>query len=411
MHMVAIRPQTVDVTIAAPCDYSFVPEFCPSGRIETITDSDDYLVVEIQPVPAGAQPSAPGKLDPPGLATSLAEWVTAWHRGNAAHPIVYHTADTGPELAAAIDRSAGFVSETNRLLGSTVRPHRHHPYWAGAVDHHRATAVQPVYWAALEAILGPGGAPKDIAGLRQRLLGRMPFPRPWHPRWADLRVVLERLADLASGRSLLIVSTEPNVVRSRLITIARSIGARNVMHLEPDDVFGSTTGSPARFDAALIVVRPAAFEMSHDYLRSLAGMLADDAPAVLALSELSDAGAFVLSPVAVESVAERIGGGLVMNRMEIIPAPGWRIAAQAEMMARARRAARAGGNFSRVLDLMAAMFFAGVSLTANLASLWGVRRPGQRPCSTALLHLVREPRAASVCSEPRVQAMADTWTA
>jgi hypothetical protein len=411
MHMVAIRPKTVDVTIAAPCDYSFVPEFCPSGRVETITDSDDYLVVEIQPVSAGAQATAPGKLDPPGLAKSLTEWVTAWHRGNAAHPIVYHAVDTGPELAAVIDRSAVFVSETNRLLGSTVRPHRHHPYWAGAVDHHRATAVQPVDWTALEAILGPGGVPKDIAGLRQRLLGRMPSPRPWHPHWTDLRVVLERLARLASGRSLLIVSTEPDVVRKRLIAVARSAGARNVMHLEPGDVFGSATESRARFDAALIVVRLAAFDMSHEYFRSIAEMVADDAPVVLALSELSDAGALALSPADVESAVERIGDGLVMERMETVPAPNWRITAQAEMMARARQATRANGYAGRMLDLIAAMFFAGVSLMANLACLRGMRRPGRRACSTALLHLVRERRAASVRSEPMAQAMADTWTA
>jgi hypothetical protein len=73
MHMVAIRPQRVDVTIAGPCDYSFVPEFCPSGRIETMTDSDDYLVVEIQPASASSQATVPGPLDPPGLAKSLAE--------------------------------------------------------------------------------------------------------------------------------------------------------------------------------------------------------------------------------------------------------------------------------------------------------------------------------------------------
>jgi hypothetical protein len=64
-----------------------------------------------------------------------------------------------------------------------------------------------------------------------------------------------------------------------------------------------------------------------------------------------------------------------------------------------------------MLDLIAAMFFAGVSFMANLACLRGVRQSGRRACSTALLHLVRERRAASVRSEPRAQAMADTWTA
>ena len=49
MHMIAIRPEISDFIIAAPSDYSFIPELCPSGNITHITDSDDYFVVECQP--------------------------------------------------------------------------------------------------------------------------------------------------------------------------------------------------------------------------------------------------------------------------------------------------------------------------------------------------------------------------
>ena len=120
MHMVAIRPQTVDVTIAGPSDYTFVPEFCPTGRVETITDSDAYLVAEMQPVPATLRDSAPGPLDPARLANSLAEWVTVQHRANAAHSVVYRSAVAERSLDDAIEESDRFVAETNRLLGSTV---------------------------------------------------------------------------------------------------------------------------------------------------------------------------------------------------------------------------------------------------------------------------------------------------
>ena len=49
LHMICIRPEIVDFVVGSSCDYSFVPEMCPSGNVVTITDSDDYLVVEIQP--------------------------------------------------------------------------------------------------------------------------------------------------------------------------------------------------------------------------------------------------------------------------------------------------------------------------------------------------------------------------
>jgi hypothetical protein len=411
MHMVAIRPLTVDVTIAGPCDYSFVPEFCPDGRIETITDSDDYLVVEVQSAPANPQGAASGPLDPAAMAKSLAEWATAQHRRNAAHPIVYHDADTGPELAGVIDESARFVAETNRLPGSTVRPHRHHPYWAAMLDHHQATAARPVDWPALEAILGPGGVPDEIGGSRQRLLGRMPKPRPWHPHWTDLRVLLARIPALASGHSLLIVSAEPDRVRTRLMEAARSAGARNVVHMEPEDLLGPIMNVAPVFDAGLVIVRPSAAATSHDLLSALAELLADGAPVLLALSELSDGVARHVTISNTTTVAERTGDGLRIGRMETIPAPRWRIAAQTEMMDRARSAARATTSATRSLDLFAGIACAGLSLVANLVSLRRTGDGGQRPCSTALFHLVRETRCPPASTAARTPAMADTWTA
>ena len=49
MHMIAIRPETQHFVIGSSCDYSFIPEMCPSGNVVVVTDSDDYLVVEMQP--------------------------------------------------------------------------------------------------------------------------------------------------------------------------------------------------------------------------------------------------------------------------------------------------------------------------------------------------------------------------
>ena len=49
MHMLCVRPEITDFMIGSSCDYSFIPEMCPSGNVEAITDSDEYLVVELQP--------------------------------------------------------------------------------------------------------------------------------------------------------------------------------------------------------------------------------------------------------------------------------------------------------------------------------------------------------------------------
>ena len=33
MHMIAIRPEIADFVVGASCDYSFIPEMCPSGNV------------------------------------------------------------------------------------------------------------------------------------------------------------------------------------------------------------------------------------------------------------------------------------------------------------------------------------------------------------------------------------------
>jgi hypothetical protein len=393
LHMVAIRPQTLDVTIAAPCDYSFVPEFCPAGRVETITDSDEYLVAELLPAAAGPRGVRPGALAPATLARSLAEWATARHRRNAADPIVFHAAapEDGlgeTELAEALARSDLFVGETERRLGPTARPHRPHPYWAGALDHHQATALHPVDRAALVAILGPGGVPEASGGLRRRLLGRMPSPRPWHPHWSDLRAVRARLATLAPERRLLIVSGLPGRLRAHLLQVARSAGAVSVAHLEPEDLLAAAAAQRLRCDAVLLVIPPDA-DAVPDLLRALAATLPQAGPLVLALTDLSDGATRTIAPAALVVAAETAGPALRVAGMRTVPAPRWRIAAQAGMMARARAAARGGALARRLVHLLAGIAWAGLSLAANLVAARGAEGSRRAQCSTALFDLVR----------------------
>ena len=46
LHMLCVKPETLNYRVGASCDYSFIPEMCPSGNIAIINDSDDYFVIE-----------------------------------------------------------------------------------------------------------------------------------------------------------------------------------------------------------------------------------------------------------------------------------------------------------------------------------------------------------------------------
>ena len=78
MHMLCVRPEITDFVIGSSCDYSFVPEMCPSGNVEVITDSDEYLVIEMQPRSHEALAVRPGPIEVSALAKSLSKWTTRY---------------------------------------------------------------------------------------------------------------------------------------------------------------------------------------------------------------------------------------------------------------------------------------------------------------------------------------------
>ena len=130
-----------------------------------------------------------------------------------------------------------------------------------------------------------------------------------------------------------------------------------------------------------------------------------DAPLLLVVTELSDSETHAFSIVGIEAALNRSSARL--ERIETVSSPGWRVAAQTGMLDQARAAMRSPVMLTRLRHLGGGFALACVSMVANLAGLWRVRRDGHRSCSTALFHFVVEPRHAAAIPE---RAMADTWT-
>ncbi len=115
MHMLCVRPETTDFVIGASCDYSFVPEMCPSGNVEAIADSDEYLVVELQPITHESAFLRPGPLSPRTLARSLGDWTTAVHRENVHQSVVFHAGELPKQLKDKERRSRRFPGQRCQL--------------------------------------------------------------------------------------------------------------------------------------------------------------------------------------------------------------------------------------------------------------------------------------------------------
>ena len=279
IHPIAIRPEVTDFVVGSSFDYSFVPEMCPSGKIAVMTDSDEYLVVEMQPREHELGHLRWGPIEPGPLATSLAEWTTAAHRENVKHTLIYHAQDTPAGIAGSIRELDRFIDAVSRRLPATPHPHRNHHYWIGAIAAHRAAtgqALTPQDWEFLlgEAGMESGWRVRFVSRWRLGVFGPPPTVRPWHPSWPDYRPVLDALERLfdRSGE-LLVVSDTPygfapwlakrQQQRTMSIEIARLLGYSRRQYLP---LIG-------RFDVCLVFLREINLQSCDEILRRLGPLM------------------------------------------------------------------------------------------------------------------------------------------
>jgi hypothetical protein len=208
MHPIAIHPETCDFVVGSSWDYSFVPELCPSGNIAALTDSDDYLVVELQRRDYEWENLRPGPVVAAELAQSLAEWTTDYHRRNVTQTVVFHAADRPADLAQFIARSDAFVENVRQSLTAPALSHRRHPYWVGSVAVNRRRSHRPLGKEDWSFLLSekPSQTNSSLRRMQAKLFGSPPDVTRLHPLWPDYRLPLEALNDILSshGRVLLV---------------------------------------------------------------------------------------------------------------------------------------------------------------------------------------------------------------
>jgi len=213
-HMLCIRPEIDSFEVGSSCDYSFIPEMCPSGRVVALDDSDGYCVIEMQPRLHEAGFIVPGALTPRRLASYLSDWATAEHRRNAHTAVVFHIGDVPDGVGAVVAASADFVRRAERKLPAVPQPHRGHPYWRGALsaaaehaERRRRFDVRAPFTRSLAEDLPAADGDRRMARMRgaRRLYERLTrsglVALPWSPSWLDSR---------AEARAVLAAMREPS---------------------------------------------------------------------------------------------------------------------------------------------------------------------------------------------------------
>lgn len=218
-HMLCIKPEIEHFTIGSFCDYSFIPEMCPSGNVAHIQDSDEYCMIEMAPFNHEKSWIQPGPLTLSKVASQLSEWTTKTHRANAYIPMVYHTEELKEPLLATIQKSEDFISQIEKQLCQIPQPIKGHPYWISCIesslqlimsksDKSRffssttfagiigSPTFSPIFSTAsddrfLLQIANPSASlalskkQKKIAYRKKLLVGNSPNTSLWHLHWLD----------------------------------------------------------------------------------------------------------------------------------------------------------------------------------------------------------------------------------
>lgn len=263
MHMIAIRPEVDDFVIGSSCDYSFVPEMCPGNNVEILTDSDDYLVIELQPRKHEAKFLKSGPLQLDALAGSLSEWTNARHRENSASTVVFHADDIPLSIGDAVGEADRFVGEVASKLKQPPKPVRQHPYWAGAIAAFNEASGARLTRDEWRRALGLPSPDIDNAWLarwiteniRFALFGQPPHVRLWHPRHPDYALITRGLADFALDQpgSLLMIADRPTIFTATFADGGYSTVRINTSHMlkQPHEVYEPLHG---RFKICLLEI-------------------------------------------------------------------------------------------------------------------------------------------------------------
>ena len=202
MFPLAVLPQRAAGPATGYCDYGWIGTLAPEAPISVLSDSDDFLAVELSSPTQELDFVRAGPADAAATVQSLSVWMTPFSLPQPDTPLLFRAADPTPALDAVVQASQAHVDR----LRADVRPvgdAENHPYWVSGVrawlerrSEAGVTTVPPEL-----RVPDPATETRDPALRRGvRLFGRgLLMGRPgghhlWHPLWwAERQLPVGRL--------------------------------------------------------------------------------------------------------------------------------------------------------------------------------------------------------------------------
>ncbi len=289
LHMLCIKPETMDYQIGSSCDYSFIPAMCPSGNVAVINDSDDYLVVEAQPGSHEINYLLYGEYREKSLLQALAEWTTERHRQNANTTIYFHSTDLTDAQKNKIEQElGGYIQRINdQLKAVPAKPFENHPYWLGQ----QQTALPGDHQAVEDDAEYINYFAKENYTRARRLyfaaFGCPPAVHSWHYRWLEYRSVLKNIKQYLrhqQGKTLVLYTSYiQDFLRYRNWFDAKSIAAS---HAYLPQWLSNSQQKHETYNHVIIFARPNDMRLLPKTLDQLRSILQPDSKVLLIVANV-----------------------------------------------------------------------------------------------------------------------------
>ena len=226
LFMLCIKPEVLLKRTSGFCDYTFVPDLCPSGNYVIIDDSDKLFLLELTPKHKEEEYLRLGIREPADHSGRLTEWTTKNHRDYSKHTIVFHS-DAVPSTIKQAQRELDkYMNKIYQSMSSNIQSHLNHPYWIGTLKSLQSTLKDERLseWISEKEIV-----PLELCENRlisknnnewffkinkilhnafiNYFIGRPPNVKIWHPDWPDyhtLSKVLKKAQKQTEGKILYI---------------------------------------------------------------------------------------------------------------------------------------------------------------------------------------------------------------
>jgi hypothetical protein len=203
MFMLCIKPERALKEVTSHCDYSFIPELCPSGNYKIISDSDEIFLMELAPIEQESSHIYWGQKNIEKDIIRMKTWVTKEHAKYSEQTIYFHSAplpDQGIEyenLSASKTKMDKILNMVYEGLAKAPRiSHEYHYFWISVINmlknHGKLIGRDSINNSFLKNLLN---------SIFRYMFGKQPFVSKLHYKYQDYKVCLNTIKSKISDNS------------------------------------------------------------------------------------------------------------------------------------------------------------------------------------------------------------------